>query len=506
MGEAAARDEGAAARLGRRVPRTHDRVIVYALLGIFVVLFIASIPDRQMHGDDAWLGEQAYWMSKSGHVRSDLFRGLLDYDQRQTIYHKLFILMGAAAIKMFGWSLGSIKMVSLVFYCIFVVTSYIYFTRNPNLFERRDFYVFSLIMISAPLIFRFAYVYRPEVMLMSLGFLSFCLLSGSLSGGPQLGHRQSLPRALAAGIFAGAGVLAHLNGWVFVAAGLVVLVSNRSAKSAAIFAVAASAVSALYFADLTSVENLRLFRYQLGNDLPIGEMPIWRRLLNVAYEHKRFFYSIREVFPSALLVLTVAFLWRTLVKSYRDVLVYLCVLVVGLAVLSRPRPSYYIIIYMPYIALVITVGLKRLGSLGTAKRAALACVLAAHFTFSLYYAVTVIRTATDLPRRNENIAASLPRGATIVAPGGFIFNQIANYRIQSLTFYDRYVDRRGSKLSLAEFFDLARSYGNSYVVVDQEFGRKIGLTAPNGGLRVGCYGLINNVQGTLIFRLLEAGT
>ena len=485
------------------MPRAYNQIIVYALLCIFLALFIASIPNRQIHGDDAWLGEQAYWMSKIGYVRSDLFRGLLDYDQRQMIYHKIFIVAGAAVIKVFGWSLHSLKAVSLFFYCIFVFTSYLYFRNNPSLFERRDFYLFSLMMISAPLIFRFTYVYRPEVMLMSLGFLSFYFLTGNLSCEPPGRPRESLLRALAAGIFAGAGLLAHLNGWIFVAAGLVVLLTNRMARAAAVFAVAACAVSALYFYDLTSIQDLRLFRHQMTNDLPIGEMSVWGRLLNIAYEHKRFFYSVREIFPSALLMLSLVFSWRTLVARYRNVLVYLCVLVVGLAVLSRPRPSYYIILYMPYIALVITVGARHLGSLAAVKRAALVSILAAHFAFSMYYAVTVIRTAADLPRFNESIAANVPKGETVVAPAGFIFNQMANYRIQSLTFYDRYADRRGTKLTLVEFFDLARSYGNTYVIVDREFGRKVGLTAPDNGLKVGSYGMVKNVEGTLIFRLSE---
>lgn len=490
----------------RPAPGASRQIIIYALLCVFVALLVASIPDRHIHGDDAWLGEQAYWLSESGYVRSDLFRGLLDYDQRQMLYHKLFILAGAAAVKVFGWSPHSLKAVSLFFYCVFVVISYFYFARNPNLFQRRDFYLFSLLMISAPLVFRFAYVYRPEVMLMSLGFLSFSFLTGCLSCGGEGRPRRSSRHALGAGLFAGVGLLTHLNGWIFIAAGLVVLLADRAVRSAVIFAVAACAVSALYFCDITSARDLALFRYQIANDLPIGDMPIWERLLNIAYEPKRFFYSIREIFPSALLILSLIFSWRTLVTKYRNILVYLCVLVAGLAVLSRPRPSYYIVLYMPYIALVITVGIKQSGSLAALKRAALFSVLAAHFAFSTYYAVTIIRTATDLPRLNERIAANVPAGAAVAAPAGFIFNQIANYRIQSLTFYDRYVDRRGSKLSPVEFFDLARSYGNTYVIVDREFGRKVGLTTADSSLAVGGYSLADDVDGTLIFRLREPGS
>jgi 4-amino-4-deoxy-L-arabinose transferase-like glycosyltransferase len=361
-------------------------------------------------------------------------------------------------------------------------------------------------MISAPLVFRFAYVFRPEVMLMALGFLSFCLVTACLSRRRDGGSRRPPVLALGAGALAGLGLLTHLNGWIFIAAGSAVLLSRRARTAAAAFAGAAAAVSALYFWDLTSAASVEMFRYQASSDLPIGDAPVWGRLLNIVYEPKRFFYSIREIFPSSLLVLSTIFAWRTLASKYRDLLVYLCVLIVGLAVLSRPRPSYYMVLYMPYIALVITVGIGQLGSLGPAKRAALTSVLAAHFAFSVFYAFTVIRSGSDLPRMNERIASNVPRGATLVAPAGFIFDQVANYRIQSLTLYDRLGDRRGKKLSAPEFFDLARSYGNAYVLVNREFGRKIGLEPPEGQMTIGGYSLVADVEGTLVFRLSQAGS
>jgi hypothetical protein len=107
---------------------------------------------------------------------------------------------------------------------------------------------------------------------------------------------------------------------------------------------------------------------------------------------------------------------------------------------------------------------------------------------------------------NERIASNVPRGATLVAPAGFIFDQVANYRIQSLTLYDRLGDRRGKKLSAPEFFDLARSYGNAYVLVNREFGRKIGLEPPEGQMTIGGYSLVADVEGTLVFRLSQAGS
>ena len=490
---------------------TWRRWIVYALVALFAGLFIASLHDRKMHGDDAWLGEQAYWMSKLGYVRSNLFRGMLDYDERQTVYHKLFIWTGAAAVKTLGWSLYNLKAVSLLFYCIFVVASYAHFRRKSSRFSPGSFWLFTALMLSAPLVFRYAFIYRPEVMLMTLGFLSFHFLdvgrsAESAGQGLEPGGREAGGRALLAGVFAGLGLVTHLNGWIFIAAGLAILLSRRAGRPALAFVAGAAAASALYFLDLASMERLRLFAYQMRNDLPIGQAGAWTRLLYLAYEPRRFFYSIREIFPSALLVLSLAFAWKALVAKHREVLIYLAVLVVGLALLSRPRPSYYIVIYMPYIAMVITAALTHAGSLARFKRYALTAFVVANFAVSFFLSVSLIRAAGPLAAQNARIASVIPRGVPVAAPAGFIFNEIASYEIQGLTFYDRYAERRGTRLGAADFFALASSFGNAYVILDAEFAGKIGLrTLPEGTVQ-GQYMLLRTVEDRQIFKAVDGPT
>jgi hypothetical protein len=475
-----------------------QRRITYLLLAVFVGLLLASLPGRYMHGDDAWLGEQAYWLAATGFVRSDLFRGFLDYNERQMVFHKLFIAIGALVIKIFGWSLYNLKAISLASLGCFFVTSYLYLRRSGGLLSKDDFWLLSLVMISAPLIFRYSYVYRPEVMLMAVGFASFCLVTSALGG--------RWGAAAAGGAFAGLGLLVHLNGWVFVLAGMVLLLAHRRLRAAAAFGVAACAVFSLYFSDLTSADTLRHYWSQVRNDLPIGEMSFWRRLLNVAYEPKRFFYSAREIFHSTLLVLSLVLCWRTLRARCRDTLIYLGVLVVALAVLSRPRPSFYIVIYMPYIALIITAALKSLGPMDRARRSVLLIAAALAFAYSFYHSIEVIKARSDLPGINSQIASYLEPGSAIVAPAGFIFNEIARFRIQSLTFYDRWAERSGTRLTPETFFDLARSYGNAYVVLDREFSRKIGLETPTEGSRVGSYAMMGEVHNRLVFRCCDCGS
>jgi hypothetical protein len=474
-------------------PSRRQSLTVYVLLAVFALLLAASLPSRYMHGDDAWLGEQAYWMARCGYVRSDLFRGFLDYDQRQMVYHKLFILVGAAVVRVFGWSLCNLKAISLACYLAFSAAFYMYFRRRRDLFDARDFWIATLFMVSAPLVFRYCYVFRPEIMLMTLGFLSFSFLASDPVG-PTAG------RAAAAGAFAGLGLLAHLNGWIFVAGGLAILIRSRRPRPALVFLAAAAAVSLAYFYDLTSASAMRLYRFQIGNDLPIGHTGALGRLANILYEPKRFFYSAREISASTLVVLSLVLAWRVLWARHRDLLLYLCVIVVGLPLLSRPRPSYYIVLYMPYMAIIVAVAFKHVASLGRARSAVLVTVAALHLAYCLYHAVDVIRARQDLPGINREIAGHLEAGRSVAAPSDFIFNEMANYRIQSLILYNRLAERAGTRLDPESFFSMARGFGNAYVIVDKEFAGKIGLRPAGAGAAVGGYEKVAQVKDRTIFR------
>ena len=90
--------------------------------GLFVLasLALASLFRRSVYIDDAWLGERAWWLAREGAVRSELFRAVLDYGERMFVFHKLFALSGAAFIKLFGWSLYTLKSVSLVSFVVFL--------------------------------------------------------------------------------------------------------------------------------------------------------------------------------------------------------------------------------------------------------------------------------------------------------------------------------------------------------------------------------------------------
>jgi uncharacterized membrane protein YbaN (DUF454 family) len=481
------------------VKSASTEIAVYGLLAVFALLFLISLPGRSMQVDDAWLGEQAYWLSQDGYVRSELFRGPLGYEEGQMVYHKLFIMIGAAAIRIFGWSLYVLKDVSLLFYAIFVLTSYIYFQRNRDRFTRGDFWVFNLLMISMPLTFKYAYIFRPEITVMALGFLSFHFLTQGLKA-------RSAEYCALAGVLAGLGLLTHLNGWTLILAGTVLLAANRRYRLAFIFGVSACAVSLLYLYNLTSAENLKLFRDQISKDPAMEHMDfsVWRNVLKAAYEHQRFFHSPKEIFTSVVLALSLVFSWRELTRRHRDLLVYLVTLVVALAIFSRPRPTYYMLIYMPYIFLTVTIALKNRGGMGAIRRNILLAAAALYFAYGLYYAAGIIQARNGLPKANREIAAYVAPGSRVAAPVSFIYNEICNYRIQGLTLYAQAAHHEGIELTGETLFQMARAYDNAYVILDDEYIDLLGLAGMTEGGSIGDYVLIRAMDHALVFAAAPA--
>jgi hypothetical protein len=47
------------------------------LVPVLIILTLATFYHRFPTGDDAWFAEQSYWLSKSGIVRSNFFKGML---------------------------------------------------------------------------------------------------------------------------------------------------------------------------------------------------------------------------------------------------------------------------------------------------------------------------------------------------------------------------------------------------------------------------------------------
>ena len=269
------------------MPRGLSPGRVRAGLLVLAGLALASLVHRSCFIDDAWLGERAYWLAREGVVRSELFRGQLDYGDRMFVFHKLFTLVGAAFIRLFGWSLYTLKSVSLSFFVAFLVLLWRYCRRfePPAVFP-----LAALVLLAHGLVGFHVFTYRPEVMVMTLGFGSFVLLRSFLEAGGRA-------RLVGSAVLAGLCVLTHLNGLMFIVAGSLLLGLRRRPGAALLFALVASSVGALYLADaVLAGETAALFR-QFRTDSILAERFAGpgARLAALLLEHERYFHSRVEI-------------------------------------------------------------------------------------------------------------------------------------------------------------------------------------------------------------------
>ena len=146
------------------------------VLILLCCIYIYGLWDRIPDIDDAWIGVDAYTLAKDGYVHTDLMRGINQQEELFVVHHKLLNLHGALFIKTFGFSLYTLKSVSLLYFLIFLCLFYFYTVKWKKLFDGNDL-LFSLVILFAfPWIVKYAFLYRPEIMMMTYGFVGFILL------------------------------------------------------------------------------------------------------------------------------------------------------------------------------------------------------------------------------------------------------------------------------------------------------------------------------------------
>jgi hypothetical protein len=432
-------------------------------VGLLVLagLTLASLVHRSVYIDDAWLGERAWWLAREGAVRSELFGDVLDYGERMFVFHKLFALGGAVFIRLFGWSLYTLKAVSLASFAALLGLLWPYCRR----FEPRGvFAVTTLILLAHGLLARHVFIYRPEVMLMAIGFGSFALLRSFLEDG----RRGAL---VGGAVLAGLCVLTHLNGLTFVAAGVLLLLVRHRPRPAVVFGLVASAVAALYFADAALVGRVpTVWRQLLTDPMLVQRFPdAGSRLAGLLAEHQRYFHSRAEIAFSVLVVVVLAATARATGLRKSPLVPFALALAGSLAVLAPDKQAYYAIPILPYLALLTAEGLVRgVPRVGRARRGIALTVFWVYVANGAIHLGQIIATNEDAVARNRALASHIDPGATVVATLPFIFDEIENRRVLGLESYWVKSAYGRHPIPPDDLFADARRRGARYVIMSRE--------------------------------------
>ena len=440
------------------------RLLPYAAITIAVIGLLATLIERRENYDDAWFGELAYFLATEGVIRSDLFADMLGWEEQVLMTHKLLVVLTALWIKIWGFSLWTVKTVALPFLALQVFLFYRYC--------RQSWMLCALLYLTCGVIVRYTFVSRPEIAMAALGFLSWQNLQ-------QFRENGGIRWLLLAGVSAGATALFHLQGAVFMSAGAVWLLWARQFRGAAIYSAVAFATFLLYFTDVVYYDAWDAYFFQIANDPATTALRSFsEKLFNLAEIPKIMVHSGGET-PLSLVMLGCLFLrWKSKLHA-SDLEKYLLVLALCFAVLANRMVHEYLILFVPFMIAFSAETLYRVASARGSGDAAIfpktvrwmnVLVILYLVAGVFYEGKLVFRNlqAESLSDRNAKLAQIVGDApATVIAPQSFIFGNIERHHIIGLSYYHHYNSYHTEPLTPEVFFEDAKRKGARFVIFEK---------------------------------------
>lgn len=452
-------------------------------LALTVLIFAYSLWNRAVDVDDAWLAEHAYWLSEMGFVKSELMRGITNQEVRVLLHHKLLIAVGALSIKGFGLSVYILKSLTLLCFGAFLGFFYKFTVLEKAYFNRKDFGFAVLILLSHALVFRFAFVFRPEVFMMFFGFLNFIFLNRTLSN-------FSIKNAALTGFFAALCLLTHLNGIAFLGASFLLIAWEKQWKSLGWYSLVGGLTCLTYFWDFTMTYDFSFWFDQLNNN-PYHKAPFGTQILfNLLNEQMRFFHSTIEIAFSVFLISSLCVSYPILRQKHLILLRFSLLLILILAALSLYKTTKYMIPYLPYLVMMIVLSWKYLYEkefepLNWTKRFSIESIknyfwlliflyLGIQHFFNFHLAIKKYDTTFNQALTEIFIRTPVQK-TKVIAPMSFIFNEIERFeRIQSeISFYE--MQKSEPDLKGEKFLQRALEYDIDYILLSPEYQKILGV-------------------------------
>ncbi len=267
-------------------------------LAIFLILLaICGYYHRHPTDDDAWFAEQSYWLLKVGYIKSEFFRGFLDWNNHYFLSHKLFIVLGAGLQYLLPLSPYTSKLSGLLFFFILVALLLFYQLKNhPQL----NSWLLLTLVFSNTLLVRMSFENRPELMVTTLGFASFLLIYKD---------PNYLKSALAA-CLGSLAALSHLNGVIYLVAGFVLLFYYKNYRSLLIFSTLSFIFLAFYFYDIWQFNGFTAWQHQFSNDPATRDSLGLINKLKVMASYPYLFFESPEQAALSLLLLALGWYCR----------------------------------------------------------------------------------------------------------------------------------------------------------------------------------------------------
>ncbi len=425
-----------------------------AILALFLAFF-----SREIHNDEAWIGQHVWSLAQHGSVESELFRDCPPLDREIVVYHKLLVWSGLVVTKLVGWGLFQLRGISFVAGLLTMILVFWHLQKGHN--RQLGWRVIGILTFT-PVFWLQMLEFRPEALLLLLGISSFLVIKAGLQG------RNLLWFAIG-GLFAGLAGLTHAFGFVFVIAGFGALLIERKWSPA----LTVLAFGLIGFSPYLSgyFTNRELFIEQtIHNPLMTTSMSFewWQPFVNLLTEHKRILRKPEVIGLTVWFILSLPLMNSDFWRKNRFALIYLIVTAVVIAASPLPKFTRYMIPMVPLMAIIvgrISVNLTEL-ALGWRRYAATvfrvwASVFFMYGAFAL--AQAALTQSQNLIDANEELASHMQAGTLVMSPFDFVFMQQGKFVIQSWWGADR---AAGEQKSISFLENYADSLGVEYLIID----------------------------------------
>ncbi len=463
-------------------------------------LFALSLFFRRFNGDEGIIGEWAFWLAKNGNAASLLYSDYLgEKAQNITIFHKLYTYILSFIIRIFGFQLFPMRMLSLIAFGGLIYLIHRYMKEAKINFKPLWFII--LLFLIHPLAFNYAFVARPEMLMALLSFAVFFYLEKFISS-------RKWKYTAIAGSLAGLSFYTHLNGIAIIAAGGLFLLFHFNWKAILAYGIAALLFAQLFIIDIPGAYAGFLNDLLNSPDVSRNQFTFIDFIIKIGKEHERFFHNAEISVFSGLFLLAAGSTIKNHWKENRSILLFFSLLVLSLSAFTHGKTNKYLLYYLPFMVLIIINSANYIIELrhkpmlfGLIFLGSISAGLSAYSYLSEYdYFVNV-------PKRNEDIAALIPKGKTLMAHDGFVFGQIENYHLRSpIIFFFTHpdFDQEAPDARLA-YFAFAKEKNYDFVAIDMLLERKeirqfIGFDELNESDTLGDFILLVKNPNYLIFR------
>lgn len=402
----------------------HQKVKIVTIISL--ILYLASLFFRFPHGDEAILAEQSYWLQKIGFVKSEMFTGFgFGWEFIQYHYHKLFILLGAVFIKIFGVSITALRINVFFSFCILYYFIFKYFRlvledKGKLILYFNVFFILSIIQYH---LFYFSFIFRPEIQVICCGFISFYFLIKFIK-------EEKRSDLLLSGLFAGLSLLFHLNGLIFVFAGLFFLIYKSKKVEVLYFLGVSILISLFYFYNIHSIQELNSFLYQFTNDpnLHKEDFSILLKLNKIIAEHKRYFHSPKEIVLSLLFLFVLITNYKNINlkgSNRKDLLIYTLFVMLFLAIFAHDKTDKYSVLFIPFWLIIISFSIFDILNLAKEKVNKKSKIINYAFilVLGLYFLTNIIVISKNILVNDNTISNNEKMGKFILNYNGSILNK-----------------------------------------------------------------------------------